>query len=367
MNEIARDIEKKVSAKLGIVDCDIHPAMSSKDELDKYMPVRWREHARAFGARTASPFNGAIPYPRLTPGNGMRRDSWPPNGGAPASDLPFLREQLLDPLNIEFGLLQALGRGGQTLTPGLGAAICSAMNDWQIDKWLDPEPRLRGAISVPPEDSKAMVAEVEERQKDKRFVQIAIPPRMMEPSGRHRYWPLYEVAQQYNLPISMHSTSFGVRSNTGSGWASFYIEEHFAFANSAQSSLVSMIFEGVFDEFPNLKLVLVEGGFGWLPPLMWRMDREWERMRKEVPHVKRPPSEYVRENVWVTSQPIEEPENNRHLYDVLRWMGADRLMFSTDYPHWDFDHPDFVFKVPLSPTEKAAIMRENAVSLYGLA
>lgn len=99
---------------------------------------------------------------------------------------------------------------------------------------------------------------------------------------------------------------------------------------------------------------------------MWRMDREWERMRDEVPHVKKRPSDYVRSNVWLTTQPIEEPENNRHLYDVLSWIGHDRLMFSTDYPHWDFDHPEFAFKVPLEPAEKEAILRGNAMSLYRL-
>jgi predicted TIM-barrel fold metal-dependent hydrolase len=99
---------------------------------------------------------------------------------------------------------------------------------------------------------------------------------------------------------------------------------------------------------------------------MWRLDKQWERMRSEVPHVKRPPSEYISENVWFTTQPIEEPENNRHLLDTLRWVGTDRLMFSTDYPHWDFDDPRYAFKVPLSPTERAQIFRDNAKRVYRL-
>ncbi len=114
-----------------------------------------------------------------------------------------------------------------------------------------------------------------------------------------------------------------------------------------QSVLTSLVFEGVFERFPKLKVILVEGGFAWAPPLMWRLDREWQRHKGEVPHVKRPPSEYVREHFWFTTQPIEEPETNTHLLDTLRWIGPDRLMFSTDYPHWDFDDPRFAFKVPL--------------------
>ena len=47
----------------------------------------------------------------------------------------------------------------------------------------------------------------------------------------------------------------------------------------------------------------------------------------------------MREHFWYTTQPVEEPEKPEHLADVIDWIGWDRLMFSTDYPHWDFDDP----------------------------
>ncbi|MEO3388451.1 amidohydrolase family protein [Mesorhizobium sp. CAU 1741] len=367
MNEMTMERQAEtVSPTYGVVDCDIHPAFSERSELARYLPARWQEHLRDFGLRTGNPFAGSMPYPRLTPGNGMRRDAWPPSGGPPASDLAFLQEQLLDPLNIEFGLLQPLAAGSSVFNQQFGRALCTAINDWQIDKWLSKEPRLRGAICVPQEDVEGALAEIERRASDRRFVQIAIPPRALEPAGRQRYWPIYEAAAHHGLPIGMHSAAYGSRANTGAGWTSFYIEEHYAFSNAAQTALTSMIFEGAFERYPGLKLVLVEGGFAWLPPLMWRMDREWTRMRNEVPHLTRAPSSYVGSNVWLTTQPIEEPENNRHLYDLLRWIGAGRLMFSTDYPHWDFDHPEHAFKVPLSPQDRRAIVRDNAISLFRL-
>lgn len=367
MNEMTlAKAEAGASQSYGVVDCDIHPAFSDRSELARYLPARWQEHLRGFGLRTGNPFAGSMPYPRLTPGNGMRRDAWPPSGGPPASDLAFLQEQLLDPLNIEFGLLQPLAAGSSVLNQEFGRALCTAINDWQVDKWLSKEPRLKGAICVPQEDVEGALAEIERRVSDKRFVQIAIPPRALEPAGRKRYWPIYEAAAHYGLPIGMHSAAYGSRANTGAGWTSFYIEEHYAFSNAAQTAMTSMIFEGAFEQFPELKLVLVEGGFAWLPPLMWRMDREWKRMGDEVPHVRRAPSSYVRSNVWLTTQPIEEPENNRHLLDLLRWIGPDRLMFSTDYPHWDFDHPEYAFKVPLAPEDRRMIVRDTAMSLFRL-
>jgi predicted TIM-barrel fold metal-dependent hydrolase len=134
-----------------------------------------------------------------------------------------------------------------------------------------------------------------------------------------------------------------------------------------QSTLTSLVLEGVFERFPKLKVVLIEGGFAWAPALCWRMDKSWERMRAEVPHVKRPPSEYVRKHVWFTTQPIDEPDKPEHLTDIMKWIGWDRIMFSTDYPHWDFDDPAQVFnKLKLTAKQRAMLFRDNARALYGL-
>ena len=80
-----------------------------------------------------------VPYPRMTAGNGSRLDAFPPTGGPPGSDLTFMRQQLLDPLGIEYGMLQPLSIGSQTFDQGLGAALCAASNEWQLAKWTGPE------------------------------------------------------------------------------------------------------------------------------------------------------------------------------------------------------------------------------------
>jgi len=104
----------------------------------------------------------------------------------------------------------------------------------------------------------------------------------------------------------------------------------------------------------------------WIAPLLWRLDNLWAQLRAEIPLVKRRPSEYVRDHVRFTSQPIEEPSDPRHLRRVLEWVDAAHLlMFSTDYPHWDFDDPTRVARqFPADIRER--VLRDNALDLYNL-
>jgi uncharacterized protein len=158
----------------------------------------------------------------------------------------------------------------------------------------------------------------------------------------------------------------GGHPSAGAGWPTYYLEEHNTFGTIMQGVLTSMIFEGVFERFSNLKVVSVEGGFTWAPALSWRMDKHWSRLRAEVPHMPKPPSEYLRRSVWFTTQPMEETRKQAQLRDVIDWLGWDRLMFSSDYPHWDFDDPRYAFKIQLSDEERRKVFSGNAKELYGL-
>jgi len=248
----------------------------------------------------------------------------------------------------------------------LGAAIQRAVNDWQVAHWTSREPRLKASILVGQDGTDLAVAEIERCAKTGQYVQINVSPRANEPLGRRRYWPIYARAQELGLPIGIHTGGYGGHSPAAGGWPSYYAEEHQSNAHTMAATLASLVLEGVFEHFPRLKIVFIEGGFGWISSAMWRMDQHFERFRTEVAHLKRKPSEYVREHFWFTTQPVDEPDEARHLRSLMEWVGIDRLLFSSDYPHWDFDDPRFAFKAPLSEAERIKIFQTNARAVYKL-
>ena len=349
----------------GIIDCDIHPTLRTPRDLDPFLSARWRQHLAEYGPGRRGPFAQRNVYPRFMP-NTARRDAWPPNGAPPGADLDFMRMQHLDANDVAYGILEPLMESNLVRNLELSAALSSAINDWQVAAFTAPEPRLRASILIPSEDAAAAVAEIDKRATDRNFAQIQLTSRTPEPLGRPRYWPIFEAAEHYGFPIGLHVGGEPGFAGTATGWPSFYIEDHHGLVHTMQTQAASLVLEGVFERFPRLRVVLIEGGLAWGPPLMWRLDAHWRKMRSEVPHLKRPPSEYMRENLYYSTQPMEEPERPADLRKTFGWLGWDRVMYASDYPHWDFDDPKSAFKCELSETERRAIMRGNAESIYRL-
>jgi uncharacterized protein len=347
-----------------IVDCDVHNAVPSQDALRPYLADRWRRHLDEVGTRTFSPYDEGFVYPKVSPGGGARTDAWPPSGGLPGSDLDFMRQQLLDPLDIEYAILNCLFRAAEQRNEEFGAALARAVNDWQVEHWLERDKRLRASVTVTFESSDLAAEEIRRVAHDPRFVQVMLFPRTREPLGRRRYWPMYAAAQECGLPIGIHFASTTGAPVTPTGWPSYYIEDHTAMAVAFQAQAASLVLSGVFDRFPGLRVVLIEGGFGWVPPLLYRLDGLYHRLRCEVPELSRLPSEYFGERVRITTQPMEEPERRGDLPALISEIPPDALMFSTDYPHWDFDHPRRAFQSKLPDHVRERILRENALEFY---
>ncbi|MDQ0970306.1 putative TIM-barrel fold metal-dependent hydrolase [Neobacillus niacini] len=375
--------EKKVS-KVGtketslLIDSDVHPYIVSLNELVPYMDeslqrrMRLGRFQQSHNVKNNYYREFKIPsshYENIGPLQGMRLDAVPPSGNLPGSDQEYLRSDLLDRTNTTFAILNA-GHGTMSAhhNVDLAAEYNSAYNDWLYHEWIIKDKRFKMTILVTPLDPNLAIKEIERVGKREGCVGINLQ-NINIPLGKRHFYPIYEIAEKYNLPIVLHPDAEGSGEYSPSqavGPASTYIEWHSSLSLVAQRQIMSLVFEGVFERFPKLKVVFIEYGFSWLPSVMWRMDKNWKGLREEVPWVKKLPSEYVRNNIRLGTQPSEEPFHPKDLIEIIRMAKAeDMLLYSSDYPHWDGDPIDKVFK-HFPQDMKNKIFYQNAKDTFHL-
>jgi predicted TIM-barrel fold metal-dependent hydrolase len=327
----------KVPVK-GAIDCDLHPAMPSVAALSPYLDEFWRD-------QLANRHIDQLPfvlssYPPASPLTA--RPDWRQPSGAPAGDLDAIRRNVLDRHAIRYAICNPLHGAVALFNDDMAAALCAAVNDWMASELLDKEPRLRASMLVPAQSPELAVREVERRAADPRFVQVLLLAMGESPLGRRIHWPIYEAAQRHELAVGIHAGSTYRVAPTYSGWTSYRVEDYVAQSAAFETQLLSLVAEGVFQKFPRLRVVLIESGFTWLPTWLWRATKTWRGVRAEVPWLDRSPAEIVREHVRFTLQPVDAPPSRPDaLARTLEHVGSDRLLlFSTDYPHWQFDGDD---------------------------
>jgi predicted TIM-barrel fold metal-dependent hydrolase len=346
----------------GIIDTDVHNSLRRKEDLLPFLPRAWHEQFMTYGGVVSTLWPSPI-------GVG-RKDAMPDGGGPAGSDPQYLIKHYLEPNNVDYAILN---NGGTvpTLQPDVdyGNTLASAYNDHMVEYWLKADARYKGSINVNAADPKAAVTEIERLAAHPDMVQVMIASGARKPYGQRFYHPIYEAAVHYGLPVAMHVGTEGhgvAYPPTPAGYPSRYMEWHNILASNFMTHVNSLVCEGVFEKFPKLQFVAIEGGVAWLPALMWRMDKSYKALRASTPWLRKLPSEYIKEHIRLTTQPIEEPRRPEELLQIFRMIDAEKtLMFSSDYPHWDFDNPKVV--LPPMPREmKARIMHGTAMELYGL-
>jgi predicted TIM-barrel fold metal-dependent hydrolase len=352
-----------------IVDCDVHNAWRSSRDLLPYLEPFARdclERGELPGGRDSFP-HGHRPW--LHPEGFERTDAVPPDGSTPGSDYAFMREQLLDRYDLEYAILtgdEAI-EASTLANPYFASALVRAANDWTIDTWLAAgDPRLRASLVVAPQDPAGAAAEIRRLGGEPGFVQVLVSSGAQRPYGDPFYHPIWDAAAEIGLPVGIHlGGQGGVNvTPTGTGMTTFFWETHAMLCESGMGHVASLIAHGVFERWPNLRFVLIECGVAWLPAILWRLDADYKALRKETPWLKRLPSEYARDHVRLTTQPLEQPPNVEHLWAILEAIdGEHTLLYASDYPHWDFDDPTLLH----IPREwRPRVFGENAREVYAL-
>lgn len=345
---------------LPIIDCDLHNVVPSYKTLLPYLPTYWREIVEQ------SDLKGPGPY-LDTPSHLVHPDTKPEDGSPAGSQLDRLQRQALDRWSVEYGILNCAYAVESVHHPYGAAAFASAVNEWQVAEWLEPEPRLRASLVVPSQNPDLAAQEIHRLGSHPGFVQVFLPVRSEHLYGNRHYHPIYKAAVDHDLVIGLHVGGATWAPPTSSGWPSFYLEEYAGMSHIFQSHVLNMITEGIFEEFPSLRVALIASGVTWLPALMWRLDKEWKGLRRDIPWVKRPPSEYIHQHLRLTVAPLDIPPHITHLQQIFDQFDSDNLlMFSTDYPFNYFHHPSECLPLDLPTTPKRKIMADNARQFYRL-
>src|SRR5215831_16380907 len=343
----------------GGVDCDLHPAVPHLTSLLPYMNDYWRDQVTTRGMVDLV----SQSYPTNSPISS--RPDWRPAKGKPGSSLADMQQQALDPFKTAYGICNPLYGVQMVFSEDMAVAFCRALNDWLSKEWLDREPRLRGSIVIQTQNVDKAVAEIERCAQDPRFVQVLMLVMGDMPLGKRAYWPIYAAAERLSLPIGIHAGSAYHHPPTSVGWGSYHIEDYVAQAQAFQQQLTSLIVEGVFARHPKLTMVMLESGFTWPAPFVWRLHKFWRGIRMETPWVDRAPMEIVQSNIRFSLQPVDAPPDSAVLHRLFDHMQSDELiLFSTDYPHWQFEGND-ALPDGLSADLVRKIMIDNPYATYG--
>jgi predicted TIM-barrel fold metal-dependent hydrolase len=360
-----------------LVDCDVHPIMKSGlTELRPFLSTAGQRRLGLDDRRglTTTGHREAVSIPRnllyVNPAGVLRDDARAPDGSAPGADPAHTARQLLDANGIDRAVLiggEVLGLGALP-DPDAAALVAAAYNDWLAATWLSADDRYRGTLVVAGQDPAQAAAEIRRSGADERFVAVLLPLGSLLLGQRH-YYPVYEAAAELGLPITLHPNSgegiFRTSPAMAGGPPTYYVEWHTGLSQVFAANLISLVCHGVFERFPDLRVVVTEGGIGWLPDVMWRLDKNVRGLRDEVPWVRRLPSDYIVDHVRFTTQPLPEPRRRAHLHALCEMVHAERtLMFSSDYPHWDFDDPRHALtRLPADIRDRVAA--DTACETYG--
>jgi predicted TIM-barrel fold metal-dependent hydrolase len=345
-----------------VIDADVHAVVPGLDTLFPHMEPQWVDFARERWLPGPDINNVYPPNAPSTVRSEWRTES----GGDPATELAHLQRHILDPWDVDHAILNCYYGIEWVRHPDFAPALARAVNNWLIAEWLDKDPRLRASLVVPPRDPAEMVKEIERVGDHPGFVQVLMPVRSERLYGQRVWHPVYAAMERAGLVFGLH---WGGGSEAGAptptGWPSWFVEEYAGEQQVYMAQLMSLVAEGVFAAFPDLKVAVGEIGFAWVPSLWWRMETKRKGLRRDIPWVNQPIHELFRERVRFTVAPIDAGPP-QELAKIIEWLGSDDiLMFATDYPHMHDDDLTVLLDV-LGEDARRKLMSENARDLYGL-
>ena len=368
----SRQAKEREFGKFPIIDVDSHHYESeSMAEILEYMddPVL-RQLAQSAGQANAKS-NGVLPTGVGYQDMGGRVTRYPLRRmekaeGDKHRDVT-LTKRWMDAMGVDVAVMfpSPMLQLGVHPQVEVEVALAKAYNRWLTERVLAHEPRIRSMLYLPFNDPDASFRMVQEMGRKPGVVGFMVTAARYRPVQHNSYMRTYALLEEMNLPLAFHAAYNW--NDQSMAMLNRFISVHalgFVFHNMVH--LTNWLINGLPERFPKLKLIFIESGLAWLPFMMQRLDNEYMMRSSEAPALKRLPSEYMRE-MFFTSQPMEKTDMGA-LETTMRMIKAEtQLLYSSDYPHWDFDLPSMIYDLPfLSETAKRNILGGNAIRLFNL-
>lgn len=252
---------------------------------------------------------------------------------------------------------------------GFGSALARGYNNWLAEFCQAAPDRLFGVAQVPLLHIDAAIAEATRAIVELRMKMVFLRPNPY--AGRAwtdpAYDPFWTCIQDLGVPLAFHEGTFpkGLLTAGIDRFESFFFQHIVSHPFEQQLACLSLIAGGVLERFPRLRIAFMESGTGWLPYWLHRMDEHYETLGWMVPEIVMAPSAYFRRQCFISTEP-----GDSHVASVAKLIGAERIVFASDFPHYDAVFPGavqaFLATAGLDGDARRAILGANATRLLGL-
>ena len=280
-----------------------------------------------------------------------------------------LGHRWMDAMGVDYSCLFPTGMLNIGLHPQkeMEADLCWAYNRWVTEKVLpESQGRMFSMLCLPFSEPAETLRQVEEFGGRPGVGGFMITTVRTLPVHDNAYMKVYRAIEERGLVLSFHS-AFNWGENIFRGCNRFIAVHALGFTFYNMLHLTNWVVNGLPERFPKLPVIWIEAGLAWVPFLMQRLDHEYMMRPSECPLLKRKPSEYMRE-MYYSSQPMEI-QDREAMEVTFRMINAEtQLLYSSDYPHWDFDLPSTIWDLPfLSEKARHNILGGSAARLFKLA
>lgn len=350
-----------------VVDTDFH-FVPKWDDLRRYMPEPFKTEL------TRYPLVGSDYMPKYA--TGLEGTGQEVQGIASNAEDVI---RVIDEIAVETVILTPGFQRPQSIyNPAMLSVVCSAFNDYVRHEVLPASKRIKAEIMINHRDPATGAAEIRRVGEDPGFVGVYTEfGANYEPIGSARHDPIYDAATEYKLAVTSHIGVFWQQfSPTHQGTRTWTELVGISAVCTSMAVVGSMIMQGLFDKYPDLRVIMKEGGFWWVPDFMARADDYYLSHPGDIQLVERKleaaerflrklPSEYMDSNFRFSSQPVCMPSDPNHFKMLMEICnGENWLLYSSDWPHATFDPINWVFNPAISEQGRKKILRENALAWF---